>query len=97
MKCTFKHKKISPMDNHEDLENQKVRTLLRENFLKTMLAVSDCQVKINLINKRNVNGEFIASDLNVGHFQIKNLETPLGIQKDALMRRQDIESITFEK
>lgn len=80
----------------ESKEEQRVRSELRERFLRTLLVMTDKPVQFNMHEKVQVQAKFGASDIDVLNFQVSNLETPLGVQKEALLRCQDVISCSFE-
>ncbi|XP_051580331.1 gem-associated protein 7-like [Myxocyprinus asiaticus] len=77
-------------------EEQRLRSQLRERFLRTLLMMTDKEVQFNMYEKVQVRAKFVASDIDVLNFQVSDLETPLGVQKEALLRCQDVISCSFE-
>uniref|UniRef100_A0A671K7T4 Gem (nuclear organelle) associated protein 7 n=1 Tax=Sinocyclocheilus anshuiensis TaxID=1608454 RepID=A0A671K7T4_9TELE len=67
-----------------DEEQQRLRSELRQRFLWTLSLMKDELV------------QFGASDLDVQRFQVSDLETPLGVQREALLRSQDVLACSFE-
>uniref|UniRef100_A0A8C3G3I3 Gem (nuclear organelle) associated protein 7 n=1 Tax=Cyclopterus lumpus TaxID=8103 RepID=A0A8C3G3I3_CYCLU len=61
---------------------QHARSVLRESFLRCLLTM--------------VEATFRASDIDVLNFQVSDLHTPIGVQKEALIRCQDVISFTFD-
>ncbi|XP_017557429.1 gem-associated protein 7 [Pygocentrus nattereri] len=76
-------------------EEQQLRSELRECFLRSLIAMTDKQVQFNLYEKVQVQAKFGASDIDVLNFQVSDLQTPLGVQKEALLRCQDMISYSF--
>lgn len=76
-------------------EEQRLRSELRERFLRTLIATTDKQVNFRLYEKVQVQAKFGASDIDVLNFQVSDLQTPLGVQKEALLRSQDVISYSF--
>ncbi|KAL7879025.1 hypothetical protein AOLI_G00099990 [Acnodon oligacanthus] len=68
-------------------EEQQLRSELRERFLRSLIAMTDKQVQFHLYEKVQVQAKFGASDIDVLNFQVSDLQTPLGVQKEALLRR----------
>uniref|UniRef100_A0A8C2ZTP0 Gem (nuclear organelle) associated protein 7 n=1 Tax=Cyclopterus lumpus TaxID=8103 RepID=A0A8C2ZTP0_CYCLU len=62
--------------------SQHARSVLRESFLRCLLTM--------------VEATFRASDIDVLNFQVSDLHTPIGVQKEALIRCQDVISFTFD-
>ncbi|NP_001186966.1 gem-associated protein 7 [Danio rerio] len=79
-----------------DVEEQRLRAEQREHFLRTLLLMTDKRVDFQLLEKLRMRGRFGASDIDVLNFQVSDLETPLGVQKEALLRCHDIISCSFE-
>ncbi|XP_066541242.1 gem-associated protein 7 isoform X2 [Hoplias malabaricus] len=76
-------------------EEQQLRSELRERFLRTLIAMTDKQVEFSLYEKVRVRARFGASDIDILNFQVSDLQTPLGVQKEALLRCQDMISFSF--
>ncbi|KAG7332847.1 hypothetical protein KOW79_002982 [Hemibagrus wyckioides] len=76
-------------------EEQRIRSELRERFLRTLIAMTDKQVHFRMYEKVQVQAKFGASDIDVLNFQVSDLQTPLGVQKEALLRCQDVISYSF--
>ncbi|KAG9273327.1 gem-associated protein 7 [Astyanax mexicanus] len=77
-------------------EEQRVRSELRERFLRTLLAMTSKPVHFSLYEKVQVEAKFGASDIDILNFQVSDLQTPLGVQKEALLRCQDMISFSFQ-
>ncbi|XP_067275884.1 gem-associated protein 7 isoform X1 [Pseudorasbora parva] len=77
-------------------EEQRLRSDLRERFLRTLLLMTDKRVEFDMHERVRVRARFGASDIDVLNFQVCDLETPLGVQKEALLRCQDVISCSFE-
>ncbi|XP_053329136.1 gem-associated protein 7 [Spea bombifrons] len=76
--------------------HQKSRSSLRQLFLRSLLASAGRPVTFNLYQRVTVSADrFNACDIEVNNFQVSDLQTPLGVQKEALIRGQDIISYTF--
>ncbi|XP_015249218.1 gem-associated protein 7 [Cyprinodon tularosa] len=83
-------------DTEQLLEEQHARSVLRERFLRCLLAMSNKKVHFRMHEKVNVEATFGASDIDVLNFQVSDLHTPIGVQKEALIRCHDVISLTFE-
>ncbi|KAI4873168.1 hypothetical protein NFI96_009899, partial [Prochilodus magdalenae] len=66
-------------------EEQELRSELRERFLRSLIAMTDKRVQFNLYEKVQVEAKFGASDIDILNFQVSDLQTPLGVQKEALL------------
>lgn len=81
----------------EQLEKeQHARSVLRESFLRCMLATTNKKVQLHMYGKVKVEATFRASDIDMLNFQVSDLHTPIGVQKEALIRCQDVISFTFD-
>lgn len=54
------------------------------------------QVQFHMYEKVNVEATFGASDIDILNFQVSDLQTPIGVQKEALLRCQDVITYSFE-
>ncbi|XP_041664145.1 gem-associated protein 7 [Cheilinus undulatus] len=77
-------------------EEQHARSVLRENFLRCLLSMTNKKVQFNMHEKVKVEATFGASDIDVLNFQVSDLHTPIGVQKEALIRSQDVMSLSFD-
>ncbi|XP_026865893.2 gem-associated protein 7 [Electrophorus electricus] len=77
-------------------EEQRLRSELRERFLRNLIAMTGKQVQFKLYEKVQVQAKFGASDIDILNFQVSDLQTPLGVQKEALLRCQDMISFSFD-
>ncbi|XP_069562492.1 gem-associated protein 7 [Brachyistius frenatus] len=77
-------------------EEQRARSELRETFLRCLLSMSNKKVQFHLYEKVKMEATFGASDIDVLNFQVSNLHTPIGVQKEAMIRCQDIISFAFD-
>nr|ACO51774.1 Gem-associated protein 7 [Aquarana catesbeiana] len=79
-----------------DSSYQKTRSSLRERFLRSLLASSGLPVTFTMYQRVTVCAEkFNACDMEAYNFQVSNLQTPLGVQGEALIRGPDIISYSF--
>ncbi|XP_060734493.1 gem-associated protein 7 [Tachysurus vachellii] len=76
-------------------EEQRIRSELRERFLRTLISMTDKQVHFRMYEKVQVQAKFGSSDIDILNFQVSDLQTPLGVQKEALLRCQDVISFSF--
>ncbi|KAJ0022064.1 hypothetical protein NQD34_009554 [Periophthalmus magnuspinnatus] len=81
----------------EELQREQLmRSELRERFLRCLLSMSNRKVRLSMYENVKVEATFGASDIDVLNFQVSDLHTPIGIQKEALIRSQDVISLTFD-
>lgn len=73
----------------------------RESFLRELVCGYGRQVDITLLADdpttvgRTLSGIFVACDTNLTHILINDLRTPTGTQRSALLRLNDVISITY--
>ena len=84
------------MENEEHISSNGInqseqiqRTLLRERFLRLLTALKGQPAEFVLSNNQTVKAKFLCSDVDVLHVQVSDLQTPLGIQKNAVLRTSD--------
>ncbi|KAM9801077.1 gem-associated protein 7 [Neosynchiropus ocellatus] len=87
---------LSQSNDDQLQEEQRARSVLRETFLRCLLSMANKKVQFNMYENVNVEATFGASDIDVLNFQVSNLHTPIGVQKEALLRCQDVISFTFD-
>uniref|UniRef100_A0A8D0H3L6 Gem nuclear organelle associated protein 7 n=1 Tax=Sphenodon punctatus TaxID=8508 RepID=A0A8D0H3L6_SPHPU len=77
-------------------QEQQGRVVMRERYLRSLSAMAGHPVRFTMYEKVNVTALFEASDIDILNFHVSELQTPLGVQRDALLRCSDIISYTFE-
>lgn len=77
-------------------EEQRARSVLRERFLRCLLAMAKKKVRVHMHENVRVEATFGACDIDVLNFQVSDLHTPIGVQKEALIRSQDVVALTFD-
>ncbi|XP_006142132.1 gem-associated protein 7 [Tupaia chinensis] len=80
----------------QESQEQKARATLRERYLRSLLAMVGRQVSFTLHEGVHVAAHFGATDLDVANFYVSQLQTPIGVQAEALLRCSDIISYTFK-
>ncbi|KAM9733050.1 gem-associated protein 7 isoform 1-T2 [Menidia menidia] len=86
----------SEVDDEQLQTEQAARSLLRERFLRCLLAMTNKKVRFHMHEGVKVEATFGASDIDVLNFQVSDLHTPIGVQKEAVIRCQDVVSLTFD-
>lgn len=86
---------LEPPESRESREQQ-ARASLRERYLRSLLAMVGRQVCFTLHEGVQVIAHFGATDLDVANFYVSQLQTPVGVQAEALLRCSDIISYTFK-
>lgn len=77
-------------------KEQQTRSMLRERFLRCLLSMAKKKVHFHMHENVNVEATFGACDIDVLNFQVSDLHTPIGVQKEALIRSQDVIALTFD-
>ena len=77
-------------------KKQKQRVFLRERFLRMLCSLWDTPTEFKLYNNTKVQAKFCCSDIEVHHFQVDQLKTPMGTHPSALLRTSDILSLSME-
>lgn len=80
--------------NIEDEQN--ARAFLRERFLRTVFATYNKAACFSMHEKTQVEGIFRATDIDMEHFQISALQTPMGVLPEALLRSSDVLFFTVD-
>ncbi|KAG7238682.1 hypothetical protein INR49_030638, partial [Caranx melampygus] len=78
----------SEADPEQLQREQHARSVLRESFLRCLLLMTNKKVQFNMYEKVKVEATFGASDIDVLNFQVSDLHTPIGVQKEALIREK---------
>ncbi|KAM9358733.1 gem-associated protein 7 [Symphorus nematophorus] len=86
----------SEADAEQLQREQHTRSVLRETFLRCLLAMTNKKIRFHMYEKVKVEATFGASDIDVLNFQVSDLHTPIGVQKEALIRCQDVISLSFD-
>lgn len=88
---------ISSGASEEQLQKeQQTRSMLRERFLRCLLSMAKKKVHFHMHENVKVEATFGACDIDVLNFQVSDLHTPIGVQKEALIRSQDVVALTFD-
>ncbi|KAL3889970.1 hypothetical protein ACJMK2_002284 [Sinanodonta woodiana] len=80
----------------EDCVKQELRAFLRERFLRMMGSLNGQEADIFMFEKTKVSGQIRAIDINIQQVQIADLQTPIGIIPNAVLRVSDTISLTVE-
>ncbi|XP_057568743.1 gem-associated protein 7 isoform X1 [Hippopotamus amphibius kiboko] len=87
---------IPESQESRESQEQRARAALRERYLRSLLAMVGHQVSFTLHEGVHVMAHFGATDLDVANFYVSQLQTPIGVQAEALLRCSDIISYTFK-
>ena len=80
--------------NIEDEQN--ARAFLRERFLRTVFATYNKAACFSMHEKTQVEAIFRATDIDVENFQVSELQTPMGVLPEALLRSSDVLFFTVD-
>ncbi|XP_029779998.1 gem-associated protein 7 [Suricata suricatta] len=83
------------LQESQESREQQARAALRERYLRSLLAMVGRQVSFTLHEGVHVTASFAATDLDVANFYVLQLQTPIGVQAEALLRCGDIIAYTF--
>lgn len=98
MMNALEHNTTLEPENKDKLEkNQQARAFLRERFLRV---ISGClqgnTTTFTLYENNIVKATFACADSKMRHICVKNLETALGTQPNAILRSSDIISFKVD-
>ncbi|XP_074259607.1 gem-associated protein 7-like [Saimiri boliviensis] len=80
----------------QESQKQRAQAALPERYLRSLLAMVGRQVSFALHEGVHVAAHFGATNLDVANFYVSQLQTPIGVQAEALLRCCDIISYTFK-
>ena len=80
-----------------DIEaEQDARAQLRDVFLRSIFASCNKPACFLMHEKTQVEAIFVATDINIENFQVSELQTPMGVVNEALLRSSDVLSFTID-
>lgn len=80
-----------------DIEaEQDARAQLRDVFLRSIFASCNKPACFLMHEKTQVEAIFVATDINIENFQVSELQTPMGVLNEALLRSSDVLSFTID-
>lgn len=80
-----------------DIEDeQNARAFLRERFLRTLFATYNKPACFSMHEKTQVEAIFRATDIDMENFQVSELQTPMGVLPEALLRSSDVLLFTVD-
>ena len=77
-------------------DEQKVGAYLRERFLRSIFAAYNKPVCFLMQEKTQVEAIFRATDIDMENFEVSELQTPMGVVSEALLRSSDVLSFTVD-
>lgn len=87
---------LAPTNPADAVQEQESRVVLRERYLRSLLAMAGRPVNFTMYGTVMVSALFGSSDIDILNFQVSDLQTPLGVQREALLRCSDIIAYSFE-
>jgi len=70
---------------------QAQNTFLRERFLRTLAAIVNRPARFTLAGSAGeVSARFVGADVDILHFEVADLQTPIGVQPCAILRATDV-------
>ena len=82
-------------DSGWEEEQQRQLAEMREKFLKVLKYMENKQLEIETYRGAQVNAQFRSVDYNLTNWHVSNLNTPIGIVPEALLRTSDIVTMKF--
>lgn len=75
---------------------QDARAQLRNGFLRSIFATCNKPACFLMHEKTQVEAILVATDINIESFQVSELQTPMGVVSEALLRSSDVLSFTVD-
>ena len=77
-------------------DEQNARAFLRERFLRLLFACYDKPARFSMHERTKVQAIFRGTDIDMENLQVSELQTPMGVLPEALLRSSDVLSFTVE-
>ena len=77
-------------------DEQNARAFLRERFLRLLFACCDKPARFSMHERTQVQAIFRGTDIDMENLQVSELQTPMGVLPEALLRSSDVLSFTVE-
>ncbi|KAK7091388.1 gem-associated protein 7-like [Littorina saxatilis] len=84
---------VNVMSGDSEEQKQQQRTFLRERYLRMLASLSGVEASVKMYDKTTVRCLLGASDVDFQHLQVSNLNTPMGVLPNAMLRTKDVISI----
>ena len=85
------------LQTDRDLEDQQnARASLREKFLRLLFASCNKPACFSMHERTLVQGIFRGTDIDMENLQVSELQTPMGVLSEALLRSSDVLSFTVD-
>ena len=82
--------------DREAVIKQEQRALLRSRFLRMLNYMENKKMTIETYQGASVFGNFRSIDYDITNIHVSNLETPIGLMPEAIVRYSDILKIKFQ-
>ena len=80
-----------------DIEDeQSARAFLRDRFLRVVFAWYGKPASFSMHERTHVEALFRGTDIDMEKFQVSELQTPMGVVPEALIRSSDVLSFTVD-
>ena len=80
-----------------DIEDeQSARAFLRDRFLRVVFACYGKPASFSMHERTHVEALFRGTDIDMEKFQVSELQTPMGVVPEALIRSSDVLSFTVD-
>ena len=77
-------------------DEQNARAFLRERFLRLLVACYNKPARFSMHERTQVQALFRGTDIDMENLQVSDLQTPMGVVPEALLRSSDVLSFTVE-
>lgn len=77
-------------------DEQNARAFLRERFLRLLFACYNKPTCFSMHEKTQVQAIFRGTDIDMENLQVSELQTPMGVVPEALLRSSDVLSFTVD-
>ena len=75
---------------------QHCSSVQRDRFLRLLLSIKGREATFHMYEKTTIKGILRGADTDFEHLAVSDLHTPIGIQKEALIRTSDIISFSVD-
>lgn len=87
----------NPEDPQTGIEDeQSSRAFLRERFIRLLFACYNKPAHFSMHERTQVQAVFRGTDIDMENLQVSELQTPMGVVPEALLRSSDVLSFTVD-
>ena len=83
------------LNDEELIKIQNERAVLRERFLRMLKWLKNKPIKFEMYEGATVKGNLRSVDYDILNIHVNNLETPIGLVSEAIIRTNDIVCFHF--